>query len=35
MPIFPLNGVSSLAAVRVTKHFAIFQSKSKISKQQI
>jgi len=27
MPIFTLNDISSLAAVRVTKHFAIFQSK--------
>jgi len=35
MLIFTLNGISSLAAVRVTKHFAIFQSKSKISKQKI
>jgi len=27
MPIFILDGISSLATVRVTKHFAVFQSK--------
>jgi len=27
MPIFTLNGISSLAVFRATKHFAIFQSK--------
>jgi len=27
MPIFTLNGILSVAAVRVAKHFAIFQSK--------
>jgi len=35
MLIFALNSISSLAAVRVTKHLKIFQRKSKISKQQI
>jgi len=35
LPIITLNGISSLAAVRETRHIAKLQSKGKLLKQQI